>query len=114
MLISDWSSDVCSSDLPALRPFVDLEDQVHALLRQFDDLRRDGGRDAARTTIEFDDPADVGLGLGAGDRKRVVSGKGVSVRVESGGRRIIKQKRHYIYRCKSRKRKQVKRIAGAK
>src|SRR3546814_18668729 len=31
---------------------------------------------------------------GAADRKRVVSGKSVSVRVDLGGRRIIKKKKH--------------------
>src|SRR3546814_13907110 len=47
----------------------------------------------------------IGLGLGplfAGivreDRKSVVSGKSVSVRVDLGGRRILKQKNNYSYR----------------
>src|SRR3546814_17711460 len=34
------------------------------------------------------------LGWSAGDRKRVVSGKRVSVRVDLGGRRIINKKNH--------------------
>src|SRR3546814_12966840 len=118
MRISDWSSDVCSSDL--------------ALRAAFDD----GGRDAAA--------GDVGEALGGehyrdillaqrlqpfadargeqrmveedpglvedqqrrpaveallepveqiGDRKSVVWGKSVSVRVDLGGRRIMKKKR---------------------
>src|SRR3546814_18595928 len=35
----------------------------------------------------------IGVGRGAGDRKRVVSGKSVSVRVALGGSRIIKKKK---------------------
>src|SRR3546814_1979619 len=81
MRISDWSSDVCSSDLA--------------------DMNGGGGEPA------------VGLGMcawrelrpvhaecapfmvdqAARDRKRVVSGKSVSVRVDLGGRRIIKKKK---------------------
>src|SRR3546814_12217080 len=34
--------------------------------------------------------------LGGGDRKSVVEGKSVSVRVDNGGRRIIKKKKRYI------------------
>src|SRR3546814_19857012 len=34
--------------------------------------------------------------LGFEDRKSVVSGKSVSVRVDLGGRRIINKKKHYI------------------
>src|SRR3546814_11134486 len=83
MRISDWSSDVCSSDLlrsvergtraaaqrdrpPALRPDRD---------RQFGFGRR--------RLYRLRDRA---------DRKSVVSGKSVSVRVDLGGRRIIKKK----------------------
>src|SRR3546814_8566353 len=65
MRISDWSSDVCSSDLlehpvpdPALCP-------------------------AAEAPVHI---------LPVADRKSVVSGKSVSVRVDLGGRRIIKKK----------------------
>src|SRR3546814_16333476 len=36
---------------------------------------------------------------GAGDRKSVVSGKSVSVRVDLGGRRIIKKKRNQLSIC---------------
>ena len=51
----------------ALGALVDLEDQVDALLRQVDDLRRDGCRDPARTPVELDDAGDVGLDLGLGE-----------------------------------------------
>ena len=53
--------------MPLFGPFVDLEDQVDAALRQVDDLRRHGGRDAARAAVELDDAADVLLHLGLGE-----------------------------------------------
>src|SRR3546814_16923780 len=96
MRISDWSSDVCSSDL----------------------LRR-GGQQGQRNPDEFLQAADVlhrgGRQIGpgarahgalgpAGDalidrlrprhRKSVVTGKSVSVRVALGGRRIINNTTH--------------------
>src|SRR3546814_17214910 len=82
MRISDWSSDVCSSDL-ADRPA--------------------GRRGEGYLHVERCGGAAVGVGLlhrlwpdviprrGAEDRTRVVSGKSVSVRVDLGGRRIIKK-----------------------
>src|SRR3546814_17912683 len=104
MRISDWSSDVCSSDL------------VDAAARHF------GGEGGAHVIIETLVAArgaagDAGLGdarvpderhlaprgqraaafdrddaVERGDRKSVGWGKGVSVRVDLGGRRVIKQK----------------------
>src|SRR3546814_17676063 len=94
MRISDWSSDVCSSDLldgqtllghllaagdqnvPELPEALGVQDAVHGVHR-----------------------AAVGLELDAvhpQDRKSVVSGKSVSVRVDLGGRRIIKKKKNAI------------------
>src|SRR3546814_18398625 len=82
MRISDWSSDVCSSDLVVLHPEVDPERApfepaaaAHGEVRR---LRHPG--DAEHALVE------------PGDRKSVVSGKRVSVRVDLGGRRIIKKK----------------------
>src|SRR3546814_20310472 len=69
MRISDWSSDVCSSDLPF---FVGPVRRVRGAL--------------PHPTCQ---PA---VGWCAGDRKSVVEGKSVSVRVDLGGRRIIKKK----------------------
>src|SRR3546814_14031609 len=114
MRISDWSSDVCSSDLHVTadagraRPSWDRSAST----------RRTGG------PFSSHDPADGSIqwpgsrcrryaGEGdrsarkqrhrtawriffehrAGDRKSVVSGKSVSVRVDLGGRRIIKKKK---------------------
>src|SRR3546814_12596172 len=100
MRISDWSSDVCSSDLRMMQsrlllprcadprlgcaaidqPFVGLRGQQRqdcALL--FAQIARGVGHAALRRGI-------------IGDRKSVVEGKSVSVRVDLGGRSIIKKK----------------------
>src|SRR3546814_5509959 len=90
MRISDWSSDVCSSDL--LRRGADVER-----------LRR-----AERAIFAKAVPGDIialfrqrktalPLHHAQGrqrDRKSVVSGRSVSVRVDLGGRRILKKKHH--------------------
>src|SRR3546814_19293184 len=82
MRISDARSDVCSSDL-----------LLRAGAAQ-QGLQRAGGqlwRDRAGDTGE---PG--GADRPAGDRKSVVQGKSVSVRVDLGGRRIInKNQIHY-------------------
>src|SRR3546814_11968988 len=70
MRISDWSSDVCSSDLlgrPARYP-----------------PRRGGGASGLQGLLRSRRTAE--------DRKSVVYGKSVSVRVDLGGRRVIKKK----------------------
>src|SRR3546814_12470911 len=88
MRISDWSSDVCSSDLNPPRPTAP----------------RHPGQHAWRGSAMSHRPAGVGLRHIPGravaymvaavalDRKSVVSGKSVSVRVDLGGRRIIQKK----------------------
>src|SRR3546814_13192675 len=82
MRISDWSSDVCSSDLGACQGL------APALLT----LGTEGGGSlmAAATSdapaVADRDPEDLA------DRRSVVSGKSGSVRVDLGGRRIIKKK----------------------
>src|SRR3546814_19482595 len=80
MRFSDWRSDVCSSDLPRsevwLRP-PSRERSRRAAARQ------PGLPEIAATRI---------------DRKSVVSGKSVSVRVDLGSRRIIKQKKKHTNR----------------
>src|SRR3546814_14496285 len=73
MRISDWSSDVCSSDLQskglALRPQVTTASVIACCC---------AGSFAATKPR---------------DRKSVVEGQSVSVRVDLGGRRIIKKKK---------------------
>src|SRR3546814_10937129 len=74
MRISDWSSDVCSSDLGrAARPTA----PGRARGRPGRRARRAGRRRPRACRA---------------DRKSVVKGKSVSVRVDLGGRRIIKKK----------------------
>src|SRR3546814_15788342 len=97
MRISDWSSDVCSSDLqrgdlrrggdrggdrcdrPSTRRHPPCAPRAPERQAHGDGERR--GRRARRSAAR-----------GRGDRKSVVQGKSVSVRVELGGRRIIKKK----------------------
>src|SRR3546814_12020658 len=85
MRISDWSSDVCSSDL--------LEDFLRIMEHRGRGIER---QRPARHHLRIV-PA---LALGIADRhhmvdrKSVVSGKSVSVRVDVGGRRIINKKQN--------------------
>src|SRR3546814_15943227 len=82
MRISDWSSDVCSSDLlPRGRQ---LRQPLPAPHREGDRRCRDDLRDRGRRDRPVRRPGQ--------DRKSVVKGKSVSVRVDLGGRRIIKKK----------------------
>src|SRR3546814_16965117 len=88
MRISDWSSDVCSSDLE--RQHEEFKDRVGEIIT------------GVVKSVEFGHVV-VNLGRAEGvirrdqqiprDRKSVVSGKSVSVRVDLGGRRIIKKKK---------------------
>src|SRR3546814_17205966 len=101
MRISDWSSDVCSSDLvPALGDSA-LQGMVSGIVVEKEQIGPN--RYIASLGVLFD-RARTGqlLGVRASavrsppllvDRKSVVSGKSVSVSVDLGGRRCIKQKR---------------------
>src|SRR3546814_7994480 len=90
MRISDWSSDVCSSDLVEGRRLQGGEDP------------RAGRIDARAGGVALAQEGRQRLHLVAlqviadPDRKSVVSGKSVSVRVDLGGRRIIKKKNKNI------------------
>src|SRR3546814_17065416 len=75
MRISDWSSDVCSSDLRCQR----IQSTNARPLRAARPARK-GARFHPRKA----------------DRKSVVEGKSVSVRVDLGGSRIIKKKKRKI------------------
>src|SRR3546814_20963645 len=101
MRISDWSSDVCSSDRP----------------RRGQHAVQVGGRDRAAVRKRGQPPAQVlqfahvagpvvvpqalerGLAeaLGLRDRKSVVYGKCVIVRVDLDGRRLYKKITHITY-----------------
>src|SRR3546814_18571481 len=75
MRISDWSSDVCSSDLAGTARRSSGETCANSARR-----RRGGARQASGARQ-------------AADRKSVVQGTSVSVRVDLGGRRILKNKK---------------------
>src|SRR3546814_19103454 len=90
MRISDWSSDVCSSDLMKA-----VEDGFAALKRdgtQANIVDRMQTRKRLYELIRYEDYNRFDQGLFNLDRKSVVSGKSVSVRVDLGGRRILKKK----------------------
>src|SRR3546814_14477783 len=104
MRISDWSSDVCSSDLAV--GVAEVRDQV-AFLEEFhrdQDVARghkceqqvaeahrrrrpERNQEAEHQRMPHDAVERAGE-----DRKSVAKGKSVSVRVDLGGRRIIKKK----------------------
>src|SRR3546814_15663536 len=103
MRISDWSSDVCSSDLKdaGVDAAVDRIARRIELGRQRRQTARQAAPKARQAVIDADlkDRRMIGtIGKAAGvngvaDRKSVVSGKSVSVRVDLGGSRIIKKKK---------------------
>src|SRR3546814_17780653 len=107
MRISDWSSDVCSSDLPRRRRRTPM--RVMVFVKATEDSER-GLPPAAEMTELFEamgkfneELVNAGVmidgdGLkpssaGKRDRKSGVEGKSVSVRVDRGGRRILKKKK---------------------
>src|SRR3546814_18348839 len=109
MRISDWSSDVCSSDLrieadavqdPLSSARAPQQEWLGPLRSRRAAESHPGGRCSARTDGQpasgtrqpFPEIAQRYAPAEAKDRKSVVSGKSVSVRVDLGGRRIIKKK----------------------
>src|SRR3546814_17237411 len=106
MRISDWSSDVCSSDLVragGLRGAVERYAKALDAIRQ---TRAQGidpmphqreALDRARDALDAIRPqgsTDLNSAFRNEDRKSVVEGTSVSVRVDLGGRRIIKKKKN--------------------
>src|SRR3546814_15508096 len=104
MRISDWSSDVCSSDLDAQRRRCSDETGDEAGGKRSRNADR-AGPARARTPIHARRPIQRHgeprrlrrCVFRSGDRKSVVSGKSVSVRVDLGGRRSIKKKQIKTY-----------------
>src|SRR3546814_14833417 len=109
MRISDWSSDVCSSDLVGERGELAAQAGRHALALPLADARLVVGPHRRRQDVR--PGADVGEAVvvtghrggdvraragpreqPAGDRKSVVQGTSVAVRVGPGGRRTLKKK----------------------
>src|SRR3546814_11903817 len=104
MRISDWSSDVCSSDLDAddVRegplPDAPADAGPGPLLVGFRQSEADGSkalddlRRHARVLAHHPILAALADTCCQRDRKSVVQGKSVSVRVDRGGRRLINKK----------------------
>src|SRR3546814_16741313 len=101
MRISDWSSDVCSSDLNASENPSCGSRRAHFRLRPspsrismgLSTLMNCLGAFCSTMPAERSKYTKVAaLPSMMGDRKSVVKGKSVSVRVDLGGRRIIKKK----------------------
>src|SRR3546814_18811035 len=90
MRISDWSSDVCSSDLWRILCTTGAQSGDLSL----HDLISTGSPDHAAAAIGGDAPF-IQIYTSGTDRKSVAEGKSVSVRVDLGGRRIIKKKKIY-------------------
>src|SRR3546814_20785245 len=96
MRISDWRSDVCSADLEAAEPW-----RVEHRLRQDQAIgHHDGGIGLERGKFGLGfcrlqrDRMAGGQAMALGrrlDRKSVLEGKSVSVRVDLGGRRILQK-----------------------
>src|SRR3546814_1019240 len=106
MRISDWSSDVCSSDLCSPSPSSSARSPrccprprrcrcrrritSHATTSPTT-IRRTAGR-SCRSSVRLARSRIASSSTPRDDRKSVVSGKSVSVRVDLGGSRIIKKK----------------------
>src|SRR3546814_14886266 len=100
MLISDWSSDVCSSDLLLIRDWssITLTDVARAagisrqtIYNEFGSRQGLAEGYALRLADRLVNAVDAATNNNLGDRKRVVKGKSVSVSLDLGGRRYIKQ-----------------------
>src|SRR3546814_15656603 len=107
MRICDWSSDVCSSDLPpdarlGARSQALFRDEILGAARRSRVPRYREGRDLQR----FQGAGARGgrpcrEGRAPAGRKSVVEGKRVSVGVDLGGRRLIKKKNVILTKPKS-------------
>src|SRR3546814_14965572 len=100
MRISDWSSDVCSSDLTEGAGTLPAKGRAAAapLLSLGEDRMADGGGSGLKTPL-FELHRALGGKLVRSEERR--EGKSVSVRVDLGGRRIIKKKTHTNKRQRS-------------
>src|SRR3546814_12793678 len=103
MRISDWSSDVCSSDLhfriAGLYVDTNRDEDETSITLGGEDLEFDGietqHEDIHQQTYAITSDAAIPL-----DRKSVASGQSVSVRVDLGGGRIITKKIRHSHKSK--------------
>src|SRR3546814_18971986 len=99
MRISDWSSDVCSSDL-GIRKGAQEVDRLEAMPTPKELAARSESWGPYRTYASLylwriaDTAVKAATPTKRSDRKSVVAGKSVSVSVDLGGRRIIKKKKN--------------------
>src|SRR3546814_21052941 len=93
MRISDWSSDVCSSDLTAGLTLRDASGRLYYAARHPSAVYPDFNAVPPLVVNALLFIENRELLNPETDRKSVVQGKSVSVRVVIGGRRIIKKKR---------------------
>src|SRR3546814_20440081 len=92
MRISDWSSDVCSSDLGPICPSPNkATNRVMTAHNRIAPITHRPIAQGLRCASIAHPRLEIDL-VDLKDRKSVVSGKSVSVRVDLGGRRIIKKK----------------------
>src|SRR3546814_18256097 len=91
MRISDWSSDVCSSDLHQVTQ-ADIDAGIVVNQAKVTGNDPDGNPTPEVPSDNPDTPQPTDPTVV--DRKSVVSGKSVSVRVELGVRRMSKKKQH--------------------
>src|SRR3546814_15600036 len=102
MRISDWSSDVCSSDLDRQSnvQIVDWRNapisRIYYRYEEGDDYEEEIAGRRVEGFVEARRNISIARGNLRRDRKSVVEGKRVSVRVDLGGRRSIKKKNKNI------------------
>src|SRR3546814_14910398 len=90
MRISDWSSDVCSSDLSSLRCSTSQRAtgaRSRPMFTRLEDKSEPGRSPCSIFVLQHGQNRSL-------DRKSVVSGTSVSVRVDLGGRGIITKKKN--------------------
>src|SRR3546814_14356729 len=102
MRISDWSSDVCSSDLVGHLPVGTTEERERALVLDTGTRGTGGQHVTLLTEIAIEQAlrklarelaSQYKVVYGRPDRQSVVEGKSVEVRVALGGRRLINKKK---------------------
>src|SRR3546814_16909814 len=95
MRISDWSSDVCSSDLLPWRFQITVRGNVRHTRRCRRTRILGAGHQIFEQALAAALAAAAGFAIATqADRKSVASGKSVSVRVDLGGRRITHKKQN--------------------